>query len=74
MSRRIDNGKTRNENGEELSPQFNMQRQAILKYLKDIMILRTHYTADCQEELEMEKKREKEEERGGRDSISTQMR
>jgi len=28
-------------------PQFNMQRQAILKYLKDIMLLRTHYTADC---------------------------
>lgn len=27
-------------------PQFNMQRQAILKYLKDIMLLRTHYTAD----------------------------
>jgi len=60
ISRRIENGETRNENGEELSPQFNMQRQAILKYLKDIMILRTHYTADCREELEMEKDRDRE--------------
>lgn len=36
------------------TPQFNMQRQAILKYLKDIMLLRTHYTADCGQDIGMD--------------------
>lgn len=38
---------SRQERRETSLPQFNMQRQAILKYLKDIMLLRTHYTTDC---------------------------
>jgi len=48
-------------------PQFNMQRQAILKYLKDIMLLRTHYTTNCRKEsateTERQRVREGEEER-----------